>query len=56
VAQFRPDCPLYLEAGTICETGKTDENAIADAHFWSVVEQIDLLTGLTGLHPFPFSL
>jgi hypothetical protein len=37
-----------MAAGTICETGKTDENA--------VVEQIEFLTGLTGLTglpPFP---
>ena len=32
-----------MEAGTICETGETDENA--------VVEQIEFLTGLP-----PFSL
>jgi hypothetical protein len=37
-----------MAAGTICETGKTDENA--------VVEQIKLLTGLTGLPPLPLSL
>jgi hypothetical protein len=35
-----------MAAGTVCETGKTDENA--------VIEQIEFLTGLTGLPPFPY--
>jgi hypothetical protein len=39
VGQFRPRCflptgePLYKAAGTICETGKTGENAVGDALF-----------------------
>jgi hypothetical protein len=37
-----------MAGDTICETGETDENP--------VVEQIELLTGLTGLPPFPLSL
>jgi hypothetical protein len=36
-----------MAARTICETGKTDENAVADC--LQVAEQIEFLTGLTGL-------
>jgi hypothetical protein len=39
--------PLYIAAGTICETGETGENACL------LLKQFEFLTGLTGLPPFP---